>query len=243
MLRAEVKESDTVYIVPEGGKLSPSARDFLTDRKIQILKAENACPGPSALFVIPDADAEPFVPKYTDYLTGAYYTEKPEHMTALSPISGNALVAKDNPRIVLRGQLDSLQAQIIAVQAELAAANANGGLINDLDDVLNYARILLRAEVMEEVVPDCPLLGLSPTELRQHSHNPQKYYGVKQMVLPCYKYGVAYAKLNLLRAKTREVETTAVTAFGKDSLLIIRSLNRLSSCFHIMMCKLLGNKY
>ena len=56
---------------------------------------------------------EPPKPKYVDYETGAYYMEKPEHMTQLF---GNVLVAKDHPRIHFRGKLDSLQALVVLDQ-------------------------------------------------------------------------------------------------------------------------------
>ena len=50
-------------------------------------------------------------PRYVDYETGAYSTyEKPEHMTQLF---GNKLVCKDHPRILFRGKLDALQADVV----------------------------------------------------------------------------------------------------------------------------------
>ena len=53
-------------------------------------------------------------PKYVDYETNAFYYEKPEHMTQLF---GNKLVCKDHPRILFRGKLDALQADVVLAQA------------------------------------------------------------------------------------------------------------------------------
>ena len=58
-------------------------------------------------------------PKYVDYETNAYYYEKPEHMTQLF---GNKLVCKDHPRILFRGKLDALQADVVLAQAMIQAA-------------------------------------------------------------------------------------------------------------------------
>ena len=53
-------------------------------------------------------------PKYVDYETNAFYYEKPEQMTQLF---GNKLVCKDHPRILFRGKLDALQADVVLAQA------------------------------------------------------------------------------------------------------------------------------
>ena len=71
---------------------------------------------------------EPPKPKYVDYETGAYYMEKPEHMTQLF---GNVLVAKDHPRIHFRGKLDSLQALVVLDQVQIA----EGGCQKLVDDL------------------------------------------------------------------------------------------------------------
>ena len=59
-------------------------------------------------------------PKYVDYETNAFYYEKPEHMTQLF---GNRLVCKDHPRILFRGKLDALQADVVLAQAMIQTSN------------------------------------------------------------------------------------------------------------------------
>lgn len=183
-------------------------------------------------------------PKYVDYETGAFYYEKPEHMTQLF---GNKLVCKDHPRILFRGKLDSLQASVVLDQAMIQAAGGSGQLIEDLGDILKDLREMMRCEVLDEPMETETIIGLTHAELREHSHNPMKYYNIKQMVLPDYTMGTEYALLNQLRAAVRETEVAACKAFHVEKKYIrndiIEELNRLSSALHIMMCRHLAGDY
>ncbi len=62
---------------------------------------------------------------------------KPEELTHLN---AHRLVPKDHPRIRFRGQLDLLQAHIIAVQTELEGEKDGPALIADLDGILELLR-------------------------------------------------------------------------------------------------------
>lgn len=183
-------------------------------------------------------------PKYVDYETNAYYYEKPEHMTQLF---GNKLVCKDHPRILFRGKLDALQADVVLAQAMIQAAQGSQSLIKDLADILKDLREMMKCEVLDEEMAETTVIGLTHEELRAQSHNPMKYYNIKQMVLPDYTMGTEYAWLNKLRTAIRETEVAACQAFhsGKTYIRkdIIEELNRLSSALHIMMCRHLAGWY
>ena len=183
-------------------------------------------------------------PKYVDYETNAFYYEKPEHMTQLF---GNKLVCKDHPRILFRGKLDALQADVVLAQAMIQAAGGSQSLIEDLADVLKDLREMMKCEVLDEKMDVETIIGLTHEELRAQSHNPMKYYKIKQMVLPDYTMGTEYAWLNRLRTAIRETEVAACQAFhsGKTYIRtdIIEELNRLSSALHIMMCRHLAGWY
>lgn len=183
-------------------------------------------------------------PKYVDYETNAYYYEKPEHMTQLF---GNKLVCKDHPRILFRGKLDALQADVVLAQAMIQAAQGSQSLIKDLADILKDLREMMKCEVLDEEMAETKVIGLTHEELRAQSHNPMKYYNIKQMVLPDYTMGTEYAWLNKLRTAIRETEVAACQAFhsGKTYIRkdIIEELNRLSSALHIMMCRHLAGWY
>jgi ethanolamine utilization cobalamin adenosyltransferase len=170
----------------------------------------------------------------------------------MTHLSGNRLVPKNHPRIFLRGKMDSLNALIVLTQSEIASKAGNDKLVKDLDDIFAHVCMLMRCEVMDENVPEYKLLGLNDSEIRDRSHHPAKYYGVKQMTLPNKSHDIAYLRLNVIRTAVREAELAAAAAFALNATFncsdgcgssIIQSLNRLSSCIHIMMCMFLCGMY
>lgn len=259
MLRDELKAtSPPVYNVPEGTILSPAAKEYLQGLKIDILfekdkkaagsqeaspKEEKVkcCSGDSVETIYP---ASEFKVRYKDYESGAAYDKKPEHMTQLF---GNMLVDKNHARIRYRGKLDRLQAEIINAQCTIEEKSGNEALIKDLSSVLDATRELMRCEVLDEPFELTTVIGLTHDELRERSHNPMKFYKIKQMLLPDKSLGAEYAILNLIRTSIRETEVVAVDAFKKNGKLersdIIQELNRLSSALHIIMCKYLAGEY
>ncbi|HHV09606.1 MAG TPA: ATP-binding protein, partial [Clostridiales bacterium] len=185
ILRLELKASEPeVYYVEKGKLLSPAAREYLQQRKI---KVANACNERSEKTAVSESRTPEEKPapatvsdaKFIDYETGAYYTEKPEHMTHLH---GNVLVVKNHPRIIFRGKLDSLQSLIVLEQTVLAEKEGNQKVIRDLSEILGILRQIMRCDVLEEELKSDTILGLTHAELRERSHDPMKYYKVKQMV-------------------------------------------------------------
>jgi ethanolamine utilization cobalamin adenosyltransferase len=273
-LRASQPES---YTVPEGKILSPAAREYLQQRKIKIIQniahsryafkprntAEAANPVTKSSIDYSDdfaqnsknaatsaapsqgANAAPAcVAKFIDFESGAFYAEKPEYMTQLH---GNLLVPKDHARIRFRGMLDSLQALVVLIQTIVGETGGSRKLLDDLNDILGVLRDMMRCDVLDEPFNNERIIGLTHAELRERSHNPMKFFSVKQMVLPDYSLGKVYALLNQLRTSVRETEVSAVRAFRvrnkyerKD---IVEGLNRLSSAVHIMMCMYLADEY
>lgn len=205
-----------------GDILTPAARTYLQEKHItaeQTSAAQGtASEGYSTLF-------------------GAVLTEKPEHMTHLR---GNLLVFKDHPRIILRGKIDSLEAAIIQVQIKALDAN-DTQLSGELGEIITFIRHLLRCEVSGEAVGEFTLLGMDAAEIREKSHHPSQYFGIRHF-LPDVSFGAMVAELNHLRTLARETELAAFQAFREISgeitrVDIIRAFNRLSSLFWIMMCK------
>ena len=162
---------------------------------------------------------------------------KPEDKTQLY---GNVLVKKNHERIIFRGKLDSLQSKFLVAQAISSNHSDNDKLITELQDILNILREMMRCDALNEEYKNDKILGMSHDEIREHSHNPMKYYNIQQMLLPDYKMGIEYVLLNQLRSSIRELEIVAINAEKKD---LTRELNRLSSVLHIMMCKYLAGYY
>lgn len=251
-LRLELRNSQPeVYYVPTGCMLTPAAREYLQQRKIKIAKEGETVKGDGPRVVATEVPPMPQVavqadqmkPKFVDYETGAYYMTKPEHMTHLF---GNTLVNKNHPRILFRGKLDSLQALVVLDQV-LIGENGSEKLVADLDNILGILREIMRCDVLDEELKNDTIIGLTHAELRERSHNPQKFFNIKQMVLPDRTMGKDYALLNQLRAAIRETEVAAAEAFRNGNQFtrgdIIEELNRLSSAIHIMMCMYLAGQY
>jgi len=171
----------------------------------------------------PEPPAEPLAFVGPD---GGHFEFKPEDLTHLR---GRRLVRKDHPIIVWRGRLDAFCARLLEVQV-LAVKEGRPDLAEELEEVLDFCRRLLKSEFQGLEVEDFHLLGLSPRDLRERSHNPARFFGRPHMLMS-YKMGPLPVALNALRAGIREVETAAVAAQNHGLIL---ALNRLSSLFYIM---------
>jgi ethanolamine utilization cobalamin adenosyltransferase len=206
------REGKRVFYLGKGDSLTPGARDWLRQERIEILSAETAKPDHYRL------------------LNGAYLKEKPEHYTHLN---AEILVPKNHPRIVFRGAMDTLEAELIL--AQLAAPAFSGRL----EEILTLSRQIIRCDVLEEPLTVATLCGLTQEAQRHRSHFPQKYYGIAHF-MPSASDGEAIARLNRARCAAREAELRAVEAFdhreGKPTCPdILRALNRMSSMLYILM--------
>lgn len=213
-VRANIRNRDgkRVFYLGKGDQLTSSARDYLQRERIDILPGEQA--------------------KVSRYrlLSGGTLTEKPEHMTHLN---GEVLVVKDHPRIVFRGKLDTLEAELLLCQL------ADGSLEAPVGEILALARQIIRCEVLDEPLSPGTLCGLTEDEQRRRSHFPQDYYGQPHF-MPSAADGAVIARLNRARCAAREAELAAVTAFrdrdGNPTRVdILRAMNRMSSMLYILM--------
>lgn len=208
------REGKRVFYLGDGDRLTPGARDYLARERIEILPASQAKP-------------------HRWRLSGGGFTEeKPEHMTHLN---GETLVPKTHPRIRFRGKLDSLEGEL------LWTGKAYPSLRKDLGEILTLTRKILRADVLEEPLPEEPLCGLSEQEQRQHSHFPQKYYEIPHF-MPDFSDKETVLALNRLRSLAREAELSGVEAFTDREGLptrpdILRAMNRMSSMLYILMVR------
>ena len=234
--------------VKKGDILTPSARQFLKERGVTVTEGSSDAPPIEERKIVENhyKDFQPldvgFKPKYVSHYDGGFYASKPEHMTHLH---GNKLVYKDDPRIVFRGRLDSLQSTLLETQLQFLAHD-NKSLVKALDEILNLVRQTLRAEVVNEPIGIQMLLGLSDDGLREHSHHPKQHYGVEHFI-PDVSMGLEVVLLNRIRTEMREVELVAMKTFKREGDVaradIIQVLNRLSSAIYIMMCRVRSGYY
>lgn len=206
------KEGQRVFYLGQEDRLTWEARDYLQRQNIPILPAQQARP---EVFTLEN---------------GATMTQKPEHMTQLNR---EVLVEKTHPRILFRGQMDMLQAQI------LRCGKAYPELTENLKQLLEMTRKILASEVLEKPLEEENILGLTPAELRKRSHFPQEYYGQPHF-MPDFSDSAQVLELNLLRCSVRRAELKAVAAFTtpEGKLMredIVKALNRMSSAVYLMM--------
>ncbi|KGX84510.1 ethanolamine utilization cobalamin adenosyltransferase [Pontibacillus litoralis] len=242
-LKGKNLKDEKVFKVPKGSIITPSAKGFLNEYSIQLEFVDETKEEEQDAHVRewkppvrkqPKAKKSPL--KY-QLLHGGYIDEKPEHMTALY---GNVLVYKDHKRIQFRGKLDSLESKILEAQMQASTLGMEK-MAEDLQEVLDFIRNLVRCEVLGEEVEQVQLLNMNDVELREMSHHPKKYFGSGHF-FPDYRMGEGIVILNGLRSLTRETELLAYQAFKLENGEaergdIILALNRLSSLFWIMMFK------
>lgn len=251
ILRPAFKKNPQMVIeVEKGTILTPSAKQFIREKGIQVIdKTSKKIEKNPSLEVKKEVEnhyapfeiiQDHFKPKFVSAYDGGHYEKKPEYMTHLR---GNQLVFKDDPRILFRGKVDSLQSTILELQYHLKESSE--WLKLGLDEMLHFSREILRAEVTETPLLIESLLGLSEEEIREHSHYPKKYYGV-QHFLPDVSMGFEIVMLNKLRTQVRELEIICMQTFRQATKVerndIVTALNRMSSAVYILMCRAKGEK-
>lgn len=168
---------------------------------------------------------------------------KPEHMTHLDH---RTLVRKDHPRILFRGWIDRLEAEIVLC-ALAAQGEGFASLAAEMEQTLEFVRTLIRADVLGEPVQEIHLGGYSAGQLREYSHHPEQYFGQRHFMLSPAD-GACMAHINRLRTLFRQAECAACTAFRDYSGAITRpdillAMNRLSSLCWVWQIKLRAGLY
>ncbi len=213
-------------VVRRDQSLTPSARDWLKEHGIEVVYPQGKEGAPYRT------------------VDGVPLTVKPEHMTHLK---GNVLVSKTHPRIAFRGELDTLEAEILWCQSVAARENRQK-LAAALGEVLEFTRHLVRCDVLGEPLSDTfRLCGLDPQSMREWSHYPERHLGQPHF-MPDWRDGPALLALNRVRTAVRRTELAAYPAFrdGEGGVArpdLILGLNRLSSLLWILMIQEKAGRY
>lgn len=236
------KEEFKQFVVEKGMIMTPSARQFLTDKGIEIVK-EGAAPKKIETEVqekVVERERiieKPITPKYVG-LAGESYFEKSEHMTQ---ISGNILVNKTHERIIFRGKLDTLQAKWLVLQKEFESYG-NEKLNKDMESTTAFIKKMVLAEVLDIEFEEVKVLGENLDKIKEISHNPKKFFGMGHLFDISAKNSILVLKLNEMRSYSREAEISGVAAFSNERGIVekkemLKALNRLSSVIYVMMLK------
>ena len=150
-------------------------------------------------------------------------------------LRGQEIVSKCDPRIELRGQIDSLLAQAV-LNCAYAEHYGYTNVTLGAKDIVRVVRELMRAEATGEKPEIKTILGMSFDELRDVSNNPREELGV-QHYMPDENTDLMSAHLNVLRTDIRRTERTAWCLEDDspqmEALRLV--LNRLSSAAYILM--------
>lgn len=227
--RTEIHIGPRTYVTQQ-------ARDYIKEKRLNLI-VDGAPPENREIRPAPEMAAGRFQTESGQALHG-----KPEHMTHLH---GNVLVPKTHSRIVLRGQLDSLEAEAVCLQLRAQRAGEET-LAGWLEEIITFCRGLMSCEVTEKPLGEWKLLGLGSRELREQSQQPRTYFGVGHLLPDC-RLGEWSVELNRLRALSRQVELAAAEAFvHPDGTAecgdLLQGYNRLSSAFYLLMLRLAAKK-
>lgn len=246
LLRNKLKgNNEKKYTLFPGDILTPSARQLLTDRGVEIIKVEEQSEKtklkePKTLQI--EKIVEEKIPKFRG-LSGEYYLEKGEKMTHLR---GDIIVPKNNKRIVLRGKIDNLLAEWLITHKSLSSLK-NSKLNGDLDSVYGMIRKIMTAEIKNELLENIEVLGYSMEKTKEISHNPKKHFGVDHLFLIDSTYSDEILQLNRIRTLVRMCELSAMDSFydsyGEKENKMMEAFNRLSSAVYIMMLKGKSGEY
>lgn len=227
--------------IPAGARLSPSAADFVKEWSLAVVEGtpaepdERAAVDPASLdwekaSVFP-VDFSGELPRCTT--CGTSVTEK---ASALTQLNAHHYAPKNHPRIRLRGRVDSLHSMIMLIQ-RIARQRDEAGLARDLGTIAAYCRELTSAEYNERPVAELALREWDAERIHQVTHDPRGTLGIEHLTLDDEDDELLHW-LNLARSTAREIEITAMDAFGSPhhpfGASICHALNRLSSSLYFL---------
>ncbi len=236
--------------LPFNTKLTPSASQYLTERKIRVkfideqgkvfIKDDAKFETGKALKVHPltTSDQRP-----NELYCGLCNNKIEKKSDVLTWLDSNNLVPKNHPRIAFRGKLDSMISYCVLVQNEFENYSGPDIIKRYLSDLRSYMGNILSAEVKDEEISSIFMGDFDADAIHKMSHNPLKYLGYDHIV-PELSHGKWIALLNYLRSIVREVELKAADLYIDAALKVTRpdilnSLNRLSSALYVLMIMIL----
>jgi len=231
-------------VLPKNAKFSPSAQDFINLWKIEVIYEDDSVDIADAEFhnhdvSKPEWDKPGSFPVVLTGDTprcitcGMPVKGKPEHLTQ---VNAAYFAPKNDPRIRLRGKMDSLHALCLLTLARARAAGLPK-LADLLSTLSAYCREITSAEYNERPVEPLTINGLDEADLRKATHNPEEAVGIPHLV-PGPEDDEMLLSLNFLRCLARETELVALDAYAPeghpvtDTYGLIQAVNRLSSAVY-----------
>lgn len=231
------EHGDTV-VVPPGARLSPSATDFVNQWQLVVVEQHRTtAPAQARGWDRPSEFPVTSIDGPCCSSCGSQVAEKPSSLTQLN---AHHYAPKTHPRIILRGQIDSLHALVLLVQ-RLAGDAGEGEARSRLGTIAAYCRELLSAEYNERPCDPLELRGISEPDMHKATHDPRAALGVEHLRIDDTEPMLQHW-LNMARTQARQLEITALQTFPSPhhpyGASICHGLNRLSSAIYYVALRL-----
>lgn len=233
--------------VPTGARLSPSAADFVKQWALVMVDpgAAAAADDQGNAHGEHDRDwdkASVFPVNFAGELPsclvcGTPLKKKPSELTQLD---AHHYALKTHPRIKLRGEVDSLHALVLLIQ-RMARQDGDLVLAHDLGTIAAYCRELTSAEYNGRPVAQLELSDWDADRIHLATHDPKGTLGIEHLTIDENEPELQHW-LNMARTRSREIEITAMEAFGTPApdwgATICHAFNRLSSTFYFLQLRM-----
>ena len=241
------KEPFDVFEIEKGTLLTPSAKQFLNEKGIElVIKGEK--PLVSTKNEENNGDTEEKVPyekpKYIGK-NGEYYFEKPEYMTV---VDGNILISKNSKLIALRGKIETFLAELLLIGKEIELTSNNDKLIRDIETVIKFLQNIMVAEKLNKILENQTFFDSKSTkDIKEIIENPKQYFKKGHLLEISLNSDLTIHKLNRLRFLARELEIQAIDYFVEDYKLsrkdLLEAFNILSDVIYIIILKVDNGEY
>ena len=241
------KEPFSTFEIEKGTVLTPSAKQFIADKGIELVFVGEKIKKTEVLNSDEKLNSSEKYEKQENYLerykytgaNGEFYLEKPEYMTQ---IEGNTLILKSNKRIVFRAKVETFLSELLLAAKDFEIFNGSEKLTRDMESLIKFVSNILVAESLDKVLENQSLLdGKNLSTIEDAAHNPKEYLGRAHLLELSLKNDITVLKLNRLKALARELETFAVEYFVQGDRVfrkdLLHAFNILSSAIYIMMIK------
>ncbi len=211
---------------PEGTRFTPAALDFL--HSIQCDKSSEKAPSAADNKSTQSWDHPG---SFTIDPSGKFSINSGPKPDTITQLDSKSFGSKNDPKIILRGRLDTLNACFLLTASHARKQNLNE-IAAMIDTLGAYCREILSAEYHNRPPMPIQLAGLDEQAIHKISHEPEQIF-YQSHLEPTSSSPELLLWLNWLRAESREVELCAIPLNRMD---LIHALNRLSAAIYVIEC-------
>ena len=242
------KEPFDVFEIEKGTLLTPSAKQFLNEKGIElVIKGEKTVVSKKIEEAVEEETEEKVYyekPKYVGK-NGECYFEKPEYMTV---VDGNVLISKNSKQIVLRGKIETFLSETLLLGKELELSLNNEKLTRDIETIIKFIQNIVVAEKLDKILENQILFdGKTVKNIKEIIEDPKSYFKKGHLLEVSLSSDITIHKLNRLRFLARELEIQAIDYFVEDYKVnrkdLLEAFNVLSDAIYILILKFDNGDY